>query len=455
MTLDIQSITFDDRDEFQRRSIAEKAISLLTADIDVSPMVIDGSWGTGKTEFCHKLIHLMSEQDDSPNIVYIDAFKADHADEPLLTIIAEVLKLIPETERDGVMQKILPAIRFGLKTGAKAAFSHLLRQDTADVVDDFDKEIKQVADKAIDASVESLLKDHIKANESIKALQAALEKIASDKPIVLFIDELDRCRPDFAVDMLETIKHTFDVPGIQFVLITNTTQLKSSINHIYGESIDAQRYLDKFLKFIFKLPHQFKENQHTKIQASIAHYQNLIIKSPILGSTPLNIDAALDLVNRIIEVNQLSLREVESLVRHLDIYQRLTNNKGLPENIIMGYLLLRLLGITLFSIKPELASSISIGRADAKELGCFLGEDKIVPLTKDHHPYPEYYQVVLTMLGQECYFNNSLFTPNTEESKQSWGNLINGYFNRGGYIPDRGQMIKIVVDTIDIFTLQS
>ncbi|MCK5663744.1 MAG: KAP family NTPase, partial [Thiotrichaceae bacterium] len=357
---------------------------MLTADIDISPMVIDGSWGTGKTEFCHKLINLMKEQEDGPDIVYIDAFKADHADEPLLTIIAEVLKLVPDTERDGVMQKILPAVRFGLKTSAKAALGHLLRQDTTDIVDDFEKEIKQVADKAIDASVESLLKDHVKANKNLQALQTTLEEIASEKPIVLFIDELDRCRPDFAVDMLETIKHTFDVPGIQFVLITNTTQLKASINHIYGESIDAHRYLDKFLKFTFKLPHQVKKNQHTKIQASIAHYRNWIDQNPIFGETQLKDDPALDLVNRIIEVNQLSLREIETLVRHLEIYQRLTDNKGLAKNITFGYMLLRLLGISLFSIKPELANSIVIGQADAKELGYFLGDNKIVALTEDH-----------------------------------------------------------------------
>jgi len=455
MTLDIQSFTFNHRDEFQRKSIAEKAISLLTADFDVSPMVIDGSWGTGKTEFCHKLINLMKEQEDGPNIVYIDAFKADHADEPLLTIIAEVLKLVPDAELDGVMQKILPALRFGLKTSAKAALGHLLRQDSTDVVDDFEKEIKQAADKAIDASVESLLKDHIKANESLKALQTALKNIASDKPIVLFIDELDRCRPNFAVDMLETIKHTFDVPSIQFVLITNTTQLKASINHIYGESVDAQRYLDKFLKFTFKLPHQVKENRHTKVQASIAHYRNLIDQNPIFGETKLKDEPALDLVNRIIEVNQLSLREIETLVRHLEIYQRLTNNEGLANNIIFGYMLLRLLGISLFSIKPELANSIVIGRADAKELGYFLGDEKIVALTEDHYSYLEHYQALLTMLGQECYVNSSLFTPETEESKKTWEKLIYQYFNRGGFAPDMGRRSQAVIETIDVLTLQS
>jgi len=258
--MDITELTFNERDEFSRKQIAEKAIALLTAEIDISPMVIDGGWGTGKTEFCHKLINLMKES-DTHHVIYIDAFKADHANEPLMAILAEVIKVLPSNEaKQGFIKKALPAVRFGLKTAAKAGVSHLLRQDAADVANDFDKEIQKTADKAIDATVESLLKDHVKAEQNLKALQEALRDIAKEKPIVLFVDELDRCRPDFAVDMLEIMKHTFDVEDVNFVLVTNTQQLKASINHCYGSSVDAQRYLDKFLKFSFKLSEAHSQN---------------------------------------------------------------------------------------------------------------------------------------------------------------------------------------------------
>lgn len=51
-------LTFEYRDEFKRRVIAEKIINLLMDD-EFSPMVLDGDWGVGKTEFCHKLINLI------------------------------------------------------------------------------------------------------------------------------------------------------------------------------------------------------------------------------------------------------------------------------------------------------------------------------------------------------------------------------------------------------------
>ena len=81
----MKELTFKQRDEFRRQPIAEKLISLLTSNIDISPMVIDGGWGTGKSEFCHKLIDLMND-DDTHHLIYVDAFQADHADEPLLTV---------------------------------------------------------------------------------------------------------------------------------------------------------------------------------------------------------------------------------------------------------------------------------------------------------------------------------------------------------------------------------
>lgn len=452
MTIDITTLTFDERDEFNRKVIAEKAITLLSSEIEVSPMVIDGGWGTGKTEFCHKLMNLMKEAENH-HLIYVDAFQADHADEPLLTVLAEVLKILPEGEvRSSFTQKVLPALRYGLKALAKAGVGHILRQDAADVVDDFDKEIQKAADNAINSSVESMLKDHVKASESLKSLQEALQEIAIQKPIVLFIDEFDRCRPNFAVNMLEIIKHTFDVEGVQFVLITNTQQLKASINHCYGHTIDAQRYLDKFLKFTFKLQNKFDVNGNQQFEASVTHYQNLIKQSSVLSTTKLDQDAEFDFVSHVIITQSLSLREVETLIRYMEIYQTLSDEKALAENVVFGYKLLRLMGVILFCFNEELTSAIFKGRSDAAKLAHFLDENRIAPIIEndlraDHH------QVVLTMLGQECFFNSELFTPEEGHHEAEWENLIRQYFRGGGFPPEKGERSRVVVNTIEILSL--
>src|SRR5690554_5626618 len=128
--------------------------------------------------------------------------------------------------------------------------------------------------------------------------------------------------------MLEVIKHTFDVEGVQFVLVTNTTQLKAAINHRYGGSaIDAKRYLDKFLKFSFCLPDFIPSYERTK--AAIAHFNNLStdkLTIAVAGFGTLN-SLLNNFASTLIEKNNLSLREVETFVRHLELYQTLSNGK--------------------------------------------------------------------------------------------------------------------------------
>lgn len=98
-------ITFSNRDEYKRKSIAEKIIKLITSDIDTSPMIIDGSWGTGKTEFCYKLINLLNESNPEYKTVYVDAFNEDHTDSPILTVLAAIVTLLPETERPALLKR--------------------------------------------------------------------------------------------------------------------------------------------------------------------------------------------------------------------------------------------------------------------------------------------------------------------------------------------------------------
>lgn len=426
--MDITALTFDERDEFKRKSIAENIMSLLQADIDISPMVIDGSWGTGKTEFCHKLINLMNGN-ETHHLIYIDAFKADHANEPLMTVLAEVIKVLPDDEsKQSFMKKALPAVRYGFKASAKAVVSHVLKQDFADVADDFDKEIQKTADKAIDATVESVLKDHVKADKNLKALQNALAEIAATKPIIIFIDELDRCRPNFAVDMLEIIKHTFDVEGVSFVLITNTQQLKASVNHCYGHAVDAQRYLDKFVRFTIALPETIYENGHRENVAAIEHYNNLVRSSQILEKLKLFECGSKRIVDALIIANKLSLREVETIVRHMEIYATLTQNGNFKPNAIFGFKMLAAFAIVIYCINPELALSITQKRLDAKAVGNILGVSSLSAGVEGHRDEQE---LICYMLGRTAKFSSDNFTP-SGQAANLWEQESAEYF-RGAH----------------------
>ena len=65
-SIEVEDYTFEMRDEFERSGIAKSIIKLIQTDkIETSPMLIDGAWGTGKTEFVHKLKNLIDKSSNS------------------------------------------------------------------------------------------------------------------------------------------------------------------------------------------------------------------------------------------------------------------------------------------------------------------------------------------------------------------------------------------------------
>ena len=408
-TQTLEKPTFDTQDEFKRKPIAENIIRLLTSPIDLSPMVIDGGWGTGKTEFCQKLIRLMQQQHPDYQPVYIDAFRSDHSGEPLLALLAEIIKACtpedtgdqPSEQRKNITRKVAKAAGFVMKTVAKAAVGHVLKQNTDDLAEEFQQIMNDgqdadslaetvtdaaatIASHTIDATVEALLKEQIEAEKNLETLKACLKELAADKPIILFIDELDRCRPDYAVDMLEVIKHVFDVENVKVVLVTNTKQLRAAINHRYGAEVDAQKYLDKFLKYSFALPDKVVARiEEERALVSIEYFKQLIQNSRIAdelkGLTEQQI--ILNFISDMIERNGLSLRETERLVRFLEIYHSLS---GGLNNAIWQYFLLRITGVFIFCFYPSLMDDINKNRTDSKDFARLFNIQSLANIPKNN-----------------------------------------------------------------------
>ena len=390
-TQTLENPTFDTQDEFKRKPIAENIIRLLTSDIDLSPMVIDGGWGTGKTEFCQKLIRLMQQQHPDYQPVYIDAFRSDHSGEPLLALLAEIIKACtpedtgeqPSEQRKNITRKVAKAAGFVMKTVAKAAVGHVLKQNTDDLAEglqqiindgqDADSLAETVTDAAatiashtIDATVEALLKEQIEAEKNLETLKACLKELAAEKPIILFIDELDRCRPDYAVDMLEVIKHVFDVENVKVVLVTNTKQLRAAINHRYGVEVDAQKYLDKFLKYSFALPDKVVARFEEERTLVAVEYFKQLVRNSRMGNELQGLIQENEIIihfirEDIIGRDDLSLRETERLVRFLELFHSLSRG-GLNSQQMWGYKMLYIIGVFIFCFHPDLIDDINKNR---------------------------------------------------------------------------------------------
>ena len=451
-TQTLEKPTFDTQDEFNRKPIAENIIKLLTSPIDLSPMVIDGGWGTGKTEFCQKLIRLMQQQHPDYQPVYIDAFRSDHSGEPLLALLAEIIKACtpedtgeqPSEQRKNITRKVAKAARFGIKTVVKAAASHLLKQSTDDLAEEFQQIMNDgqdadslaetvtdaaatIASHTIDATVEALLKEQIEAEKNLETLKACLKEFTEEKPIILFIDELDRCRPDYAVDMLEVIKHVFDVENVKVVLVTNTKQLRAAINHRYGVEVDAQKYLDKFLKYSFALPDKvvarFEEERKF---VSIRYCQELIELNDELSLLIKN-NPIMDFLGEIIQRNNLSLRETETLVRYLEIFNSLA--QGLGKDFVIEYKLLIITAIFIFCFYPKLAEDINRNRTHAEDFAQLFNIQSLPDFNDEQRTYisKETDILAITLINYSC-IKDPRFNFRGSDIAESWNKKMNSRF---------------------------
>ncbi|WP_429093010.1 KAP family P-loop NTPase fold protein [Aeromonas veronii] len=245
-------------DRLDRARYAEFLTNYLAAEGKQRNYVLNlnAEWGAGKTWFIKRWY--MELKAHYPT-VYIDAWQQDFSDDPLLTVISSIidqLKMIAGKENpipEGMRQRLLGLFKVGGKLALKAAIKKAGLEE-----DDFSLE-EDDANQLVDA----LCNNQKERYESIQYLKQEIRQWVEgavglsegelDYPAFILIDELDRCRPSYAMEMLETIKHIFDIPRVVFVLATDTEQLQHAIKVVYGEGFDAKAYLRRFFKRRFHL----------------------------------------------------------------------------------------------------------------------------------------------------------------------------------------------------------
>lgn len=228
-------------------------------------LALDAGWGTGKTftlGLWQKYLHSINHP-----CLKFSAWGYDHTESPILSFMTalelDAQKILPkqkvnvEKAIENFKQKIkaeLPSlvggsIRLGLSCLPFGAIANVLLGTVAE----------KIGQTALESSFDALdeSKQQIAAQEKFST---ALRELASELgkeagPVVIMIDELDRCRPDFAIRLLEDIKHLFSVPGIVFFLAVEKEQLARTVSAVYGlDNKGARVYLDKFIDMTVRVP---------------------------------------------------------------------------------------------------------------------------------------------------------------------------------------------------------
>lgn len=279
-----------------RRADAQKLNVPFTLVVNV-----DADWGYGKTFTVDAWSRELSS--NGHLVARIDAWASDFAPDPLVPVMAA----LEETLRPHMAERstarmwqaakenvgpILLATGGGLVRGLANRFIPGTAEAVgdmlgADVGDNIEGAVDDAMTDGAKKTIETLLDNFAtraitefeRTARSIRSFRSHLGDVLAaaanndvPKPMYVFIDELDRCRPTYAVAMLERIKHLFQIPDVVFVVSTNTRQLQHSIASLYGGGLDSARYLHRFFDITYSLAQPSRE---MFVDAVLAQYPRL------------------------------------------------------------------------------------------------------------------------------------------------------------------------------------
>ena len=261
-----------ENDLFGYRPFAERLTNLVQNIEEPLVIALDGPWGSGKSVFVKQWAGLLRQR--GAHVIQFDAFGNDHFEDAFLALSAEihtsakaklddgeptVVEYFDKVKKAG--KAMLPtAMRIAVRAGTAGLLSLEDIQESRDI-------LKATIEKSAEVVEEVISERLLKLDEERNALQDfrnTLSQLAgklgkhdgdtSSFPLIFIIDELDRCRPPFALSIIERVKHMFSVPGVCFVFVTHLPQLEQTVQGAYGTTFDAHTYLEKFYHLRVILP---------------------------------------------------------------------------------------------------------------------------------------------------------------------------------------------------------
>ena len=240
-----------------RKEPAEVLTHLVDSIEGPCVLAVDAAWGAGKTTFLK--IWSQHLRNQGFPVVEFNAWETDHSGDPFVALSSELTEGLQEYKAEPLVQKI-DETKKAAKEVFRRAVPGAIRVATAGILDVgplMEKEVGQ----ALASYAKARLSEYQETQKSVNTFRNVLQDMAGtlseaheNRPLIVVIDELDRCRPSYAVELLEVAKHLFMVDHIVFVLAVNRSELGHSIKALYGSGFDAEGYLRRFFDVDFRLP---------------------------------------------------------------------------------------------------------------------------------------------------------------------------------------------------------
>lgn len=252
-----------DLDILNRDSVVERIIDILQGLRENQQHMVfslNGKWGSGKTFVLKLLEHRIEEENkklaaNERKVCFVryDCWKYDYYSEPLVALVAAMRDAIIERTEHGnadyIDEEFKNTAKELAKWGLEAGCSFLKAQTGLDVF-----KLIQNMSKGNKRAFEECFSGESSITEELNRLRNIMRKISKDVNLVIVVDELDRCLPEYMVRVLERLHHFFEgMENIVIIIATDRAQMEYTIKQIYGVHTDAGAYLKKIIQFELSL----------------------------------------------------------------------------------------------------------------------------------------------------------------------------------------------------------
>jgi hypothetical protein len=302
-------------------------------------MNVDAEWGQGKSFFMERFYQQVVALNHPA--VFINAWRDDFSDDPFTSVLSEFSIYIDEFVNKDANSKSQIAKTFEtvkknagkiMWIGAKGVAGKLVeraigdaKEELAALLSESEPLISDVADAGSKAFVDAAThvidefadkqieefngakKSIINFEKNLGDIIAMLDQDGKEMPFFIFVDELDRCRPTYAILMLERIKHLFDIDNVVFLIATDTNQLSEAIKAVYGQGFGSRKYLGRFFNRPYVLP---APDRYNLVGAILTRY-NFDLSRLFL---PFGLSDKVDVIVTMSEHYDLDIRQLEHAI---------------------------------------------------------------------------------------------------------------------------------------------
>ncbi len=370
--VDLYNEGFGETDLLKRKKTGQALSSLVDRIDDSIVIALNGKWGTGKSHFLKRWVGAHKiENGSNATTVYFDAFENDYLNDPLPALVSSLTERLPNGSKAKINR--VKAAAFKLAKPLSRISLAVATFGATEALGDLGDAVAKAVGNEGATSLAKYWEEETGRREAMLEFKSAIEALAAPpaeddtgSTLVFVIDELDRCRPDYALEVLEVIKHFFSVPHVHFILGVNLQALENSVRARYGGNTDGHAYLKKFIHITLELPDEIGNFDNSR-HANLIYLEHLIedMGVPLHIANPL-----IEQVDLVSKFNQVSLREIGKIVSSISLA---SENVLSRENARSGRISVMVDLIIAKNVRPDLYPKFLNATVNRADLASYFG----------------------------------------------------------------------------------